>query len=700
MRLSRVCLANVAAALVMVAPSGAQIATELFQGNEVKAGEVLVKFRTEQPSTLAAIRSAHDIDKIKGLGGIRTRVLHSRSKSTATLVRELSQRPDVEYVEPNYIIQSEAVPNDPSFGQLYGMQNTGQTIGGVAGTAGADVSAVPAWDITTGSTSTVVALVDSGVQYTHPDLAANIWSAPTDFTVTIGGVPITCPAGSHGFDAITNTCDPMDDAGHGTHVAGTLGAVGNNGVGVTGMEWTASIMTARFWGADHPGGVATKGNTVAQAINAIEFVIQAKAFFADSGGADVRIINNSWAFNGGSQALLDEINRANDNDLLFVVAAANQSKNLDVNPVYPAAYSVPNIISVAATDNRDNLATFSDYGATTVHLGAPGVNVFSTYEPNTYIAANGTSFSAPHVSGAAALVLSVCALDTAALKATLLSTVDPLPSLAGVTITGGRLNAYQALVACLTPPTPTPSTTPTQTPTHTHTDTPTPTSTPTLTTTATPTPFFIPGGARPLTDCTSEWISTVAPRLRANGRPFNRLDCTDGDPACDADATGGSCTFLVGLCFNVDDPRLACVPNNVEQVHFTTPNQASPRGPWQTLTRNTLEDAIVGLGAALRGTCRNAGPHRNQYCTAAADCDSVQGSGTGVCSGRFLVFAPPLGAMGTCTAMVPITVPLRQTGNRFRTATQRLRLTAAASGGAHAVRNSDSLTLVCHVPTP
>src|SRR5262249_46853367 len=254
--------------------------TEFFEGKEAVSNEVLVKFRARTLQAVLQAEAAEDVVETEEVGGTALRRFRSRSKNIATLVQELSARPDVEYAEPNYILHAIGVPNDPRFGELWGMQNTGQTIQGVPGTAGADISAVPAWDISTGSRANVAAVIDTGIDYNHPDLAANVWSAPFGFTVTIGGRTISCPAGSHGFNAITNICDPLDDNNHGTHVSGTIGAVGNNGFGVVGVNWTASIMGSKFLNSAGSG-------TTANAINAIEFVIQAKAAFAATGGGDV-----------------------------------------------------------------------------------------------------------------------------------------------------------------------------------------------------------------------------------------------------------------------------------------------------------------------------------------------------------------------------------------------------------------------------
>ena len=266
------------------------------------------------------------------------------------------------------------------------MLNTGQKIG-VFGTPGADISATQAWDISTGSAATVVAVIDTGIQYTHADLAANIWSAPASFTVNIpGNLPLTCDPGTHGYNAIAKTCDPADDNGHGTHVSGTIGALGNNALGVVGVNWTTSIMAVKALNSSGTG-------TAADAISGIEFVLQAAA----TTGANVRILNNSWSIGGFSQALLDEINKTTSHDMLFVASAGNNSADSDAIPHYPASYDSANIIAVASTDNKDTLSSTSNYGATSVHLAAPGVNVLSTVLGGVYQFMSGTSMAAPHV---------------------------------------------------------------------------------------------------------------------------------------------------------------------------------------------------------------------------------------------------------------------------------------------------------------
>jgi subtilase family serine protease len=237
----------------------------------------------------------------------------------------------------------------------------------------------------------------------------------------------------------------MDDHNHGTHVAGTIGAVGNNAAGVVGVNWLTSLMGLKFLDSSGSG-------TTADAIDAIDFAMQVKQIFAASGGANIRILSNSWGGGDFSQALLDAINEAADDDMLFVAAAGNNGLPNDWIPMYPASYAAANIIAVAATTNTDARAFFSNYGAKTVHLGAPGADILSTLRGGTYGFQSGTSMATPHVSGAAALTLAHCVLNTASLKTALLDAVDPVPSLSTTTITGGRLNVRKTMAGCSEPP--------------------------------------------------------------------------------------------------------------------------------------------------------------------------------------------------------------------------------------------------------
>jgi subtilisin family serine protease len=423
---------------------GAQSRTTIVNGHEAAAGEALVRFRT--PPRPGDLEREADADRVEPAGSQGARRVHSRSLDAVSLLKVLARRGDVLYAEPNYILRASVTPNDTYTGLLWGLVNTGQTIGGQTGVAGADIAADQAWAITTGSRANVVGVVDTGIDYSHPDLAANVWSAPSSFSVTVGGATIACAAGTHGFNAIARTCNPMDDNNHGTHVSGTIGAQGNNGVGVAGVNWTASIMGLKFLDAVGNG-------TTADAINAIDFAVQVKQRFGSA--ANVRVLSNSWGGGSYSQALLDEINAAGANGMLFVAAAGNDGRNNDSTPSYPASYQAANLLAVAATDNRDALASFSNYGATSVELGAPGVYIASTVRSGGYAYMSGTSMATPHVSGAAALTLAACpSLTTAQLGSTLVAAVDPVASLAGKTSTGGRLNVYKALTSCAAPAVP------------------------------------------------------------------------------------------------------------------------------------------------------------------------------------------------------------------------------------------------------
>jgi subtilisin family serine protease len=411
--------------------------TENYNGHDVAAKQAIFQLDLSRfPGQAAAIvqqlkalAGADDARALNAAAGLY--VIHSTNASVNALLNILKSHGAVTLVEPDFIVKSIATPNDPSFSQQWDLLNTA--------TPGADIGATLAWSISTGSTANVIGVVDTGIDYTHPDLAANIWSAPAQFTVNLSWGSITCPAGSHGYNAVTRTCNPADDNEHGTHVTGTIGAAGNNALGVAGINWTARIMALKFLDSTGSGAVS-------DAIDAIEFGLQTKNIFGSA--ANLRVLSNSWGGSGFSQALLNEINRANTADVLFVVAAGNSGTNDDTTPTYPASYTAANIVTVAATTNTDALASFSSFGKTTVHLGAPGTNILSTLPGSAYGFLSGTSMATPHVAGAAMLVLSKCSLNTAALKNTLLANVDAISSLQNITASGGRLNVNKALRSC------------------------------------------------------------------------------------------------------------------------------------------------------------------------------------------------------------------------------------------------------------
>ena len=426
-----------------VQPPSNQRRITVLDGREVVEGEVIVRYRGQSgriERERAEYQANSDGTEIIGRNGARK--MRSRQLTTREMIARLQSNPDVEFVEPNYIIRANAMPNDPSFGNLWGLFNTGQVVDGQAGTPGADINATQAWDVTTGSRANIIGIIDTGIDYTHPDLAANVFTAPRQFSVTLGSTVVTCQPGTHGFNALNTSCNPYDDSGHGTHVAGIIGAVGNNNVGVTGVNWTATLLPLKVLDANGLG-------TTSDAIRAIEFAIKMKQALGADG--NVRILNASWGGPNFSQSLADQIALANSADMLFVAAAGSEGHNNDSTPHYPASTNSPNVISVAGVDNNGARDTLSNYGPNSVHLGAPSSSTLSTFPNNDYGYLSGTSMSAPFVSGAAALVLARCSYTTAQLKDALLTTVDPVPSLAGMTISGGSLNAAAAVNSCGAP---------------------------------------------------------------------------------------------------------------------------------------------------------------------------------------------------------------------------------------------------------
>ena len=342
---------------------------------EYAEGEVLVKFkRGVSLNQVKNITSAYSVRIAKHFKRLSERkrqayvLLKSDRLSTKEMVAFLRRDPRVEAVSPNYkryILQTS--PNDPLFGELWGLNNTGQAINGVSGTPDADIDAPEAWDKNTGSNEVVVADIDSGVDYTHEDLQANMWvnpgEIPHDGIDNDGNGYID---DVYGIDAYNQDSDPMDDNGHGTHTSGTIGAVGNNEIGISGVSWSVKIMALKFLNADGWGYDAG-------AIECIEYVIDMKLR-----GVNIVAINASWGEEGYDEILKDAIEAAGDVGIIFVAAAGNEANDNDGKKLYPASYDLLNIISVAATNHFDNLAYFSNYGLSTVDIGAPGVNILST----------------------------------------------------------------------------------------------------------------------------------------------------------------------------------------------------------------------------------------------------------------------------------------------------------------------------------
>ncbi|MGH9602830.1 MAG: S8 family serine peptidase [Terriglobales bacterium] len=434
----------VAATLLWLAagllPLYAQFKLEKFNGRTVVGGQVLVQFRSQNPQSVASAALAGDVDSYRTLGKSGVHVLHSRSKTTLSLLQTLSSRSDVMFVEPDYVLQGATLPNDPSLDEQYAVLNTGQAILNSPGVAGADLSVETAWNLGTGNRDHVIAILDSGVDYTHPDLDANVWAAAEPFTVFLGGKAVTCPASSRGFNLVKRNCDPRDDNNHGTQMAGIIAAVGNNGLGISGVNWTASILPIKSLDYRLSG-------TTSLAVDAIEVAIQMKV----SGLANFRVLVAGWGDYSYSKALLAAVERAFRNEILFVAAAGNQRSDNNLKPFYPASYPLPNVISVAATDHKDELGSLSNFGDSSVHLGAQGMFVLSTLVGG-YDYGSGTSLAAAHVAGTAALALSLCPdLNTMDLRTNLFEQVTHIPALNGFTTTGGRVNAGNSIQACSGP---------------------------------------------------------------------------------------------------------------------------------------------------------------------------------------------------------------------------------------------------------
>lgn len=393
--------------------------------------EVLVKFDPSfESEAIASVHSRLNTTVLESLGQTgwqRIRIADGRSIETA--ISQYKKFPAVIAAQPNFYYELTAVPNDPQYSNagLWGLPK---------------ISAPVAWDITTGSNTVIVAVIDTGMRLGHEDLAANLWVNPGE----IAGNGIDDDGNGfiddvHGWDFRFDASSPADQHGHGTHVAGTIGAVGNNATGIVGVNWNVRLMPIKIYSQ------AANDTTSAMLVNAYDYVRMMKL-----AGHNIRVTNNSYGgcaeACGYDQATKDAIDALGDAGVLNVFAAGNNNRNTDNLPFYPGSYDSPSILNVAASTSIDSRASFSNYGIVSVDIAAPGAGIYSTTNGSnsSYGNSSGTSMAAPHVAGVAALLAAQHpSLDARSLKATLMNSVDVLPDWASLVKTSGRLNAAAAL---------------------------------------------------------------------------------------------------------------------------------------------------------------------------------------------------------------------------------------------------------------
>jgi len=407
---------------------------------EFVPGEVIVRFRpgasTASRGEILRSANAQVGEKIvtaamRGRGDNEGITVLRTSMNVPDAMAALNARADVEYAEPNWVYTTDATSNDTYYtnGSLWGM-GTGNGSG-----------AVTAWANNKQNCGAVyIGIIDEGYMYTHPDLAANAAKNPSE-AAGVAGVDDDANGlvdDVYGWDFAGNNSSVFDGAGddHGTHVAGTIGAVGGNAAGVAGVCWSVKLMNAKFLGST--------GGTTANAVKAVDYFTNLK----NAQGLNIAATSNSWGGGGFSQALADAITRANSAGILFVAAAGNSTLDCNVTACYPANYPQDNVISVASITSTGAISSFSNFGATTVDIGAPGSAIWSTVPVSSkgrvvagYASYNGTSMATPHVSGAVAMYKAANPTATAAqIKAAILGAATPTASLSGKALTGGRLN--------------------------------------------------------------------------------------------------------------------------------------------------------------------------------------------------------------------------------------------------------------------
>jgi subtilisin family serine protease len=468
-----VLIAAIFLSLCFIPERGAAHSSGVTQGPDTKKrapqpvyveGDVLVKLKPGVSSLASPDRLMRQImprvdTTVEPLNTINVGDLYLMHIGAGTPVEgaiaQLNADPRVEYAEPNYLWRpTYTFPDDPDFlqsplGPMWGLLDVGTgSSGDVTGVAG--IEAPRAWDITTGSGKVVVGVTDTGIDITHQDLQANIWVNPNPGAVKGFKDDI------NGWNFADNNNQVFEEAdgSHGTHVTGTIGAVGDNGIGVTGVLWHVQLMALKF--------ISSTGNgTTGAAVRAIDYAISQKKL-----GANIRVINASWGGGGNSQGLRDAIVAAGKAGILFVCAAGNGLDDSDQGPgvdmdvagqaAFPGAWNnIKTLISVAAIDQTDTIAGFSNFGHSTVTVGAPGVGIWSTFPNNVYAPLDGTSMASPHVAGVAALLAdNEPNLTPAQIKQRIIATAQPVLSLASMTATSGRVDAYDALTNQVAPPGP------------------------------------------------------------------------------------------------------------------------------------------------------------------------------------------------------------------------------------------------------
>ena len=397
-------------------------------------GEIIVKLARHQADTALlqsqtggrVVEEFHfPVDRLSMEQGQMVRVKLADGTSVEDTLEQLRQDDEIVFAEPNYVYSLDEAANPPNdlHEKLWGLDNQGQT----GGTVGADVNISEAWKVSTGSKGPLISVIDSGIDYNHPDLAANMWINPGEIPgdgIDNDGNGVVDDV--HGYNAYADNGDPMDGFSHGTHCAGTIAAVGNNSVGVTGVMQEAQLMAVKIF--------SDSGSTSTDAI------LRGLAYSARMGA---QITSNSWGGPRASEAIKEAFE---SHPGLHVIAAGNGNFDNDRKDNFPSNYDLDNIVAVAATDHNDNLANFSCYGATSVDIAAPGVNILSTVNGGGYKSYSGTSMATPHVAGAALLVADANpGISNEDLKARLLDGADEKSQLNGKVVTGARLNVANAI---------------------------------------------------------------------------------------------------------------------------------------------------------------------------------------------------------------------------------------------------------------